>query len=142
MFRKLLFYLLLYATVSPVLLKKDGDNKDEENAEDDNMILTDDEEIINWSPIKIVAAPDLTKEDPLKRAEDRSDEPDSDDNKMKVIDALDGDILKLIDSKLREKYPHLYDKVRNEFQDVQPEPPIAIAPFENKEKEIVEESEG
>lgn len=106
------------------------------------MILSDDEEMIDWSPIKIVPAPDLTKEDPSQRTVDRIEETETDESKLKVIDGLDGDILKFIDSKLREKYPHLYDKVRNEFQEIHPEPPIAIAPFENKEKEIVEETEG
>ena len=102
------------------------------------MTLAEEEEELNWSPIKIIQAPDLTKEDPSKRSEGKSDDAENEENEIKMINALDGEnLIKYIDLKLKEKYPHIYNNVG-----INSKPPIAIAPFDNKPKEVVEETEG
>ncbi len=108
-------YLLLYLTVWKVTCDKN--NKEEADGivqiEEDDV----DEDENKQEVMKIVAAPDLTKEDLESRStlQDDTSEEENENIKLKM-DSFNQDLLDLFGEALKKKYPHIYDVVRKEHQ--------------------------
>lgn len=149
--RRIYFYLLLYLTISNVA---GNDKKEDENEPGRGDIVEVEEEpdeekieIIDGivDAIKIIPAPDLTKEDPEHRSKIQNEETDGERNKISLdFDPIDADLLNFIEKTLKMKYPMIFNGLKEQLsgdvlsKEEEEEKPASVEVLED----TAEETEG
>lgn len=132
---KIYFYLLLYLTVTYAI----GDKKNDEDTNESNveeLVEVEEETYDDRSQaviehtldvIKIVAAPDLTKEDPEHRSKTVNGQTDdiSNINRLNLeFDSSDADLLSFLEENLKRRYPLIFSRLNNEKDQPLVEPEV------------------